>query len=319
MRRTLPFTLLLLALLLVPTSAASAALRIGFSESRPEMFDSPLFKQLNFKTTRVIVSYDVLTKNDAADDEKARITRYLTAARAQGVDALVSFEHSRGPGEICQMRINRTKKQCVLPSVKEYTRNFKLFRKTFPFVKSYIPWQEVNHVTQPTSRNAKRAAQFTNVAAKNCKGCTILAADILDQADRVNAKRPTFRRVVRYIRTYKRFLRVKRKICGIHNYGDVNRFRTTGTKTIIKALGCKQYWLTETGGIAVFGSFPFDEKRQAKATRYMFKTTRKNKKIKRLYIHTFFGGQGNTRFDAGVVDPTGLKPRPAYNEIRKRI
>ena len=61
MRRTLPFTLLLLALLLVPTSAASAALRIGFSESRPEMFDSPLFKQLNFKTTRVIVSYDVLT------------------------------------------------------------------------------------------------------------------------------------------------------------------------------------------------------------------------------------------------------------------
>jgi hypothetical protein len=33
---------------------------------------------------------------------------------------------------------------------------------------------------------------------------------------------------------------VPRKICGIHNYSDVNRFRDTGTRAIIRALGCRQ-------------------------------------------------------------------------------
>src|SRR5919198_727894 len=58
-----------------------------------------------------------------------------------------------------------------------------------------------------------------------------------------------------YIKKFRRALKVKRTICGVHNYSDVNRFRQTGTKALIKALGCKQIWLTETGGLFKFGSF----------------------------------------------------------------
>ena len=102
----------------------------------------------------------------------------------------------------------------------------------------------------------------------------------------------------------------------LHNYSDINRFRSTGTKAIIKALGCKQIWLTEAGGIYKFASFKASESRQLKATKYMFKLARANKRIKRLYVYTWFGGV-TSRFDAGLV--AGGKARKAYGEVRKRV
>ena len=55
-----------------------------------------------------------------------------------------------------------------------------------------------------------------------------------------------------------RRLRVPRDVCGIHNYSDVNRFRTAGTRALMRALGCRRYWLTETGGIMSAGGWPRD-------------------------------------------------------------
>ena len=118
-----------------------------------------------------------------------------------------------------------------------------------------MPWNEINHFTQPTFKKPKAAARFTKIARRACKGCTVLAADILDQADNTKAKRPTFRSATRYIKRFRKFYKGPRKICGIHNYSDTNRFRSTGTKAIVKALGCKQIWLTETGGIFKFTGF----------------------------------------------------------------
>ena len=91
----------------------------------------------------------------------------------------------------------------------------------------------------------------------------------------------------------------------------------------MKALGCKEYWLTETGGLYDFGSF-WSKKTykgcskasscQVKATKYMFSLAKKNKKIKRLYVYTWFGDV-TPRFDAGLV--ADGKARPALAEIRK--
>ncbi len=312
-RILLPCLALLIALLALP-AGASAKPQVGISENQPSMFSDPLFGQLGVKRVRLVTAWNALSRQ--GDDERSRVTQYLEAAKAQGVEVLVTFEHGRGAAEVCKKKSNRKLPQCYLPTVAEYEANFKLFRATFPWVRVFAPWNEVNHFTQGTARDPKRAAQFSNVAARNCSGCTIIAADILDQADSTKAKKPTFKATTKYIKRFRKSLKIPRKICGIHNYSDTNRFRTTGTKAIIKALGCKQIWLTETGGIASFGSFKFDLKRQLKATKFMFKAAGKIKKIKRVYVYTYFGGV-TPRFDAGIVD--NGKTRPAYTEVRKQL
>ncbi|MGH2945574.1 MAG: hypothetical protein ACRDPC_04825 [Solirubrobacteraceae bacterium] len=321
--RLLSAVLAAAALLAVP-AAANAKLTIGISENTPAMFSDPLFGDLGARHARVVMAYNVMT---SGDHELARVTEYLNAARAAGVTPLVTFQHATGDSSICGKRRNFRRSVCRLPSQKQYRSNIRKFFAAFPWVKVVAPWNEVNHFTQPTSRNPKRAAQFTNIAKKACKRCTIVAADVLDQANDPAARRPKYGRTIRYIKRFRRALKVPRKICGLHNYSDVNRFRDTGTRQIIRALGCRQIWLTETGGLYDFGSFWTKRTRkgcknrsacQVKATKYMFKLARKNRRIKRLYVYTYFGNV-TPRFDAGLVDKVTGKPRRAFREVKKRV
>ena len=154
--------------------------------------------------------------------------------------ARVSQQHPRRP-------------QCRLPTAAEYERAFLAFRERFPHVRTYAPWNEPNHRTQPTWNTPETAARFTNIAARHCEGCTIVVGDLLDQADNRLARRPTYRATTRWVQRYRAALRTPRDVCGIHNYSDVNRFRTAGTRALMRALGCRRYWLTETGGIMSVG------------------------------------------------------------------
>jgi hypothetical protein len=311
MRPRLLLPVLALALLLLP-STAHARPTVGIAENQPAMFDDPLFHQLDTKHVRVVASWNVMTSRD---DELPRLEHYLASARSRGVTPLVTFEHARGDAGICKRRSNRRKSQCRLPSARAYERNFKAFRRAFPWVRTIAPFNEVNHFTQPTWRNPRAAARFTDIAARNCRGCRIVAADILDQADSTRARRPTYRKTIRYVKAFRRALKSPRRICGVHNYSDVNRFRDTGTRQIIRALGCREIWLTETGGVYSFGSFKPSQARQLRATRYMFKLARQNRRIKRVYVYTFFGKVND--FDAGIV--ADGKARRAYGEVKKRI
>jgi hypothetical protein len=302
------------ALLALP-AAAPAKLTIGVGENDPGMFYDPLFAKMGAKHARVVVSWNVMTRR--GDDEIHRVREYIGAAQAAGVRPLVTFEHARGDATICNKRRNRRKAVCRLPTPKQYERNIRLFRDAFPTVRQIVPWNEINHFTQPTYRNPKAAARFTTIARRVFRGKTVLAADILDQADSTRARRPTFRSATRYVKRFRRAYKGPRKICGVHNYSDVNRFRSTGTRAIVKALGCKQIWLTEAGGIYKFGrSFKASQKRQVRATKYMFKLARQIKKVKRLYVYTWFGGV-TSRFDAGLV--ANGKPRKAFGVVRKQV
>ena len=255
--------------------------------------------------------------------EYTRVQGFIAAAQATGVEPLVSFQHTRGDSSRCGQKKNFNKGICKLPSQKAYENAMKKFFAAFPTAKVISPWNEANHFTQPTSRSPSAAAKFTNTVARLCKDCKIVAADILDQADDPAAKNPKFTETAKWVKDFRKSLKVKRNICGIHNYSDVNRFRSTGTSAIMKALGCKEYWLTETGGLYKFGSF-WSKKTykgcnssttcQVKATKYMFSLAKKYKAIKRLYVYTWFGGV-TPRFDAGLV--AGGKERKALAEIRK--
>ena len=315
MRSRLPLLLIAVVSLLAVPAAAQAKLTVGIAENNPQLFGDPLFANLGAKHARLVVSWNVAS---ARNDEVNRVISYLANARAAGVTPLVTFEHARGDATICNKRKNRKKAQCKLPTAKQYESNLRKFKALFPEVRNVVAWNEINHFTQPTYKNPKAAAKFTTIARKVFKGGTVVTADILDQADNVRAKRPTFRSTTRYIKAFRKAYKGPRSVCGVHNYSDTNRFRQTGTKAIIKALGCKQIWLTEAGGLYKFVGYKASQSRQLKATKYMFKVARANKKIKRLYVYSWFGAPSSARFDSGLINPNGT-PRKAYAEVRKHL
>jgi hypothetical protein len=307
--------------LAIPAKASAAPI-VGISENQPTMFSDPLFTSMGVKHARVVVAWDVVARGGF---DLTRVTQYLQAAQASGVEPLVAFEHSQGDASRCNQKKYQKTRVCKLPTASQYQSAIKAFLTHFPWVKVIAPWNEANHFTQPTSRNPKAAAKFTDTVAKLCPDCTLVVADMLDQADDPSAKRPTFKSTAKYIKTFRGALKTKRTICGIHNYSDVNRFRTTGTKALERALGCSQYWLTETGGLYKFGSFwskrtyhgcKSASSCQVKATKYLFSTAARDKKIKRVYVYTWFGAV-TARFDAGLV--ARGKARAAYNEVAKHV
>jgi hypothetical protein len=280
----------LLVTLLAFPSTSSARVGIGIGDQHPESFTQPLFQQLSFRYARIIVPWDALRR----PDELARVDAWLTAAQASRTRPLVSFEHSR---------VNPRK----LPSASQYKREFKAFRKRYPFVRDYSPWNEINHQSQPTFRKPKAAAGFYNVVRSACRGCTIVAADVLDQAG-----------LEKYLRTFKHYAHGSPRLWGLHNYSDTNRFRSRGTKALLRTVR-GSIWLTETGGIVRFAdALPYSQSRAARATKYMFKLARSSSRIKRLYIYSWLGEQRGARFDAGLVNPDG-SARPAYDVVKKQI
>ena len=293
MRRRLVIVLAALAAsgALAPAGARAAA--IGFSEQQPSMFYDPLFRDLGVRHARLIVSWNAIRH----DYERQEISAWLFAATLAHVKPLVSFTHARD----CFART------CKLPGVSQYKSAFLAFRRAYPTVKEYSPWNEANHFSQPTYRHPHAAASYYNVVRAHCPRCTIVALDVLDQGD-----------AVKYVKTFLRYAKAPHnpKIWGLHNYSDTNRFRSSGTRRILRAVK-GPIWLTETGGVVKFGrAFPYSPARAAKATTYMFRLATLSRRISRMYIYQWTGARRNARFDSGVIGPDG-RPRPAYKVIRR--
>jgi hypothetical protein len=294
---------------------SDATLRVGVAENNFGLFDDPIFQAVGVSDVRVVAPFDVMRRGGFQRD---RLAQYLQKARAAGIRPLVTFEHSAGGGDVCRKPRAWHRRQCRLPKGRTYERDLRRFFRAFPWVRQIAPWNEANHYTQPTSRDPAAAARFANAVHRVCPRCTIVLADVLDQADQgTNTRRfPRYADTLAWIAKYRRALKVPRRVCGLHNYSDINRFRNAGTKALIRALGCRQIWLTEAGGIYHLGAFRPDARRQARAIRWMFRLARSTPRIKRLYVYTWFGGM-TPGFDSGLVI-RGRKRR-AYTEFRKHI
>jgi hypothetical protein len=332
------FRLPILALLsLLAGAAPASALTVGISDNRPTIFADPLFAQLEAKHVRVVVSYDAMGAAEKGDNEISdRVGPYIAAAQSQGVEVMAAFEHHRGAPVNCT---SSKQPQCKLPSVAKYKAEVAKFVQAYPGVKYVTAWNESNHNTQPTVNNPKRAGQYAKAAEQVCKAagtCQVIAMDILDAANDPKAPRRKldYSRTERFVKRLKSGYGKRASICGIHNYADVNRFRTSGTKAVTKAAKCRHYWLTETGGFYNFASFWSKPTKkvghcssasgcQVKALRYLFaRTVKAAAHIDRAYVYTFYAGNDG-RFDAGLVKgdgstPTGVK-RPAYDVVAKHI
>jgi hypothetical protein len=64
--------------------------------------------------------------------------------------------------------------------------------------------------------------------------------------------------------------------------------------------------------------FRYSERRAARATKYMFRLARSYRRIKRLYIYSWWGERRGARFDAGLVNPDG-STRRAYRVVKRHL
>jgi hypothetical protein len=311
---TLTITALLAALAVaaVPaTAGAKTGVRVGIGDQQASMFDSPLFQRAKFKLVRYFVPWNIMDD----DDQLALADAYVTRARKDHIQVLLHLSSD-------DLRIKKAK----LPSVSQYRTQIKRIVSHFrPLgVRDFGVWNEANHASQPTYKSPTRAADFFVEAYRaikpRCSFCNVVALDVLDQVG-----------VERYMRSFFRHLsptyRQRARLVGIHNYGDVNRQRTTFTRNIIRQTHAfnkrARFWFTETGGLVKFGrSFPCSKERARNRLRNMFSLARQyhGSGVDRLYVYNWTGPQAgcDARFDAGLVDFDGT-PRPGYTYLKSAL
>ena len=296
--RVLALTLVIALTLTAPAGALTIA---GLSEQHADGIGDPrLRRELSMTAGRLVVRWDVATA------EPAKVDAWLAAARSRRIRPLVVF--NRTP----EMRCPAV--PCVPPSVARFRAAFRAFRARWPSVTEFAPWNEVNVRSQPLHDDPRRAASFYNVMVAACRGCTVLGAELLD-----NKGAPT------YVRRMTPFMRVSPKAWGVHNYEDINHFRTTGTDAILRATNAK-IWLTEAAGLVRYVDgdsniiYPYDEAFAARATSYLFDYVEAHPdRISRVYYYAWRNrGPIDNFFDTALLRRDGTK-RPSYDIVGARL
>ncbi|HET6509541.1 MAG TPA: hypothetical protein VFG42_22270 [Baekduia sp.] len=307
-RRLLPLSLLL-ALVVPTTAGARIPIRVGIGDQDASMFSQSLFQRAKFQRVRYFIAWNAIDSPTALQNADT----FIETARANHFSVLLHISTD-----------DYTIKKAKLPSVAQYRSKVGALVRRYRAmgVKEFGAWNEVNHASQPTYRSPARAADFFRVMYQlvkpSCPSCGVVALDVLDQTG-----------VERYMTSFYRHLsatyRRRATIVGIHNYGDVNRKRTTFTRNIIHITHRynkqTKIWFTETGGLVKFGrSFPCSTTRAASRLNNMFSLARtyRTAGVQRIYIYSWQGPGCQARFDAGLVGPTGAARR-GYNTVRRQL
>jgi hypothetical protein len=305
------------------TTTNASALIAGIGDQNASTFTDANFKKLKVKRTRLIVAWDAINHADG----RARLDEWMAAVKAAKLKPLVAFNPTSGSR--CPLS------PCVLPSAGAYKKALVAFRKRYSFVKEFNFWNETNSATQPTGPTKASVLKKTVALYKAAKAvcgrkCTVTGPDLLDQG--VGDKRKSVRsrnqkRMKKWVGLFLKYAGRKSypKVWGIHNYGDTNYGRSTGTAFMLKNVAKKgQVWVTETGGIYSFKlqsgqvTFKPSASRQAKATTNAYKLAKKfGSRIKRLYYYQWIKNNPGDFFDAGIVDLNTNKLRPAYTSLKK--
>jgi hypothetical protein len=309
MRSLLSLVLIAAVLLSASTASARIPIRVGIGDQSAAMFDQSAFQRARFARVRYLVPWNVMDNAPVRLGARA----YVQRARAAGMQVLVHISTD-------DYRIKRAR----LPSVATYRRQVGRIVAYFRTlgVREFGTWDEANHASQPTWDSPSHAALFFRemyrAVKARCRTCGVIALDVLDQ-------RGVERYMDRFYRRLSPTFRRRATVVGIHNYGDVNRLRTTFTRSIIRQAHRfnrrTRFWLTETGGIVKFGrSFPCSTSRAASRLSWMFHVARlyRTSGIDRLYVYNWIGAGCAARFDAGLTAPSGT-PRVGYDRLRAAL
>jgi len=280
-------------------ATANAAPAIGIGEQSAELFTSSHFTRLGLRDVRFIAAWDALQ----SDWQRRELDLWMSAAEAAGARVLLGFGHSRIHG-----------REGRLPSPAAFRREFLRFRARYPLVTSYLTWNEANHSSQPTWRRPDRAARYFDIVAGSCRGCRVVAADVLDWPN-----------MSRWLRSFRRAAKRRPRIWGLHNYIDANRFKSDGTREFLRATGGGEVWFTETGGLVerravtrdgTLKAYRHTTRHAAKAMSHVIRLARLSPRVKRVYVYHWQPGARTNRWDSALLDRAG-RPRASYHVLRR--
>ena len=292
-RTRIPLLLLLLGLAMVSAVPAQGATKIGIADQKPEMFEDKRFLSLKMKFARISVPWDVL-RYDFTEEEA---DEWLQAARKNGVRPLVTFQRSR------------VKSAKTRPTVDQYRREVKRFRKQYPWIKEYSAWNEPN---LEDKRRPKLIASYYKTLRSVCTGCKVLGSDLVDRKG-----------MVTWVRKFLKYTPGKQrpKYWGLHNYVSANRFSTKDTKALQREIRGARLWLTETGGLVARRNTSTVKIRQgkrhaAKVTGFVLRTWGRSRLIDRLYLYHWDSSSNKDTWDSAFVGSDG-KARPALGVLKQ--
>lgn len=281
-------------------AAASGAVQVGIGDQNSTMFSDQRFVDARFPIIRHAIAWNVLTD----PEQTAALDQYLAAARALKARPLLTFNNARGDDSR------------ALPTPEVLVRQFRALRKRYPWVKEYATWNESNYRGQKTHNRMGLVVSYYRGLRRACPSCTILASEVLDS-----------RNMADWVKAFeKRVKRAKiggpRPIWGLHNYIDANRFRTTGTRALLKATR-GTIWITESGGIVkrTTGNktpLPEGPEHAKRATAWLFdRLVPLSTRIRRVYVYQW-NAPPQASWDSGLVSPD-LEPRPALAVVLRAL
>jgi hypothetical protein len=295
----------LLACLLVAAPSAPAAtalkpvtgklkVKIGIADQKASIFDDERLRGLGLGYARRSVAWDALRDPGTA----AELDRWVAGARAIGAEVLITFSRASGV------------KGRTPPSADAFLTQFRRFRHRYPAVKAYAAWNEANHCGTGTCKRPQLVARYFNAIRRNCPGCKVVAADLLDAPNMVS-----------WVRAFRRAARFEPKYWGLHGYIDANRFQTTRTTRLLHAVK-GEVWLTEVGGLVARRNGSTIKLRQGKAhaaqaTRFIFdRLARLSRRVTRIYLYHWSSSTSHDSWDSALVGSDD-RARPALAVVER--
>lgn len=277
---------------LAPQSRAAAAppqLKAGISDQKHQAFGDTRLLGLGLGYARRSVAWDALRYRY----QRREIDAWMQATRAAGMEPLVTFARSRS-----------SRRGHKPPAPEKLGVQFRRFRKRYPDATTYSAWNEANHCGTGTCKRPGLVARYYRVIRRDCRHCTVLAADLNDHPNPVP-----------WARKFRRALGYEPGLWGYHNYIDANRLRTTLTRRLLRAVK-GQIWLTEVGGLVARRNnsrqaMPQGKARAARATRFIFdRLARLSPRISRIYLYHWSSATRRDSWDSAFIASDG-QPRPS--------
>jgi hypothetical protein len=269
---------------------------IGIADQKATAFDDTRLQELGLRYARRSVAWDALRFPDQRDDLDA----WMAGVRLLGADPLITFARSR----------DRPGRRARPPGPTEYLEMFNRFHRRYPDVRTFSAWNEANHCGAGTCNRPDLVARYFNTLRRNCPGCKIVAADLLDQPNMVS-----------WTRRFRRAARIEPRYWGLHDYLDANRLQTVRTTALLRAVR-GEVWLTEVGGIVARRnnsdvSIPQGKAHAATATRFIFdRLARLSPRVARIYVYHWRSHTARDSWDSALVGSDGVA-RPALAVLER--
>lgn len=300
---------MLLSLALVVPAAASAAIKltpvtgkletkIGIADQKAAVFDEERLRDLNFGYARRSVAWDALRYRD----QRADLDAWIAGVELMGAEPLVTLARS-GPAT------GRTYRP---PTAGRYLREFLRLRKRYPTVKTWSAWNEANMCGVGTCRRPELVARYYTLMRRNCAGCKIVAADLLDQPNMVS-----------WARAFRRAARFEPKYWGLHGYIDANRLQSTRTVSLLRAVR-GEVWLTEIGGLVARRNrsrikLPQGKAHAARVARFIFdRLARLDRRVARIYFYHWRSSTRRDSWDSALIGADN-QARPALAAVKRAL